>query len=61
MVSDKTIHKAFRIHKTLKTKPIRDFLFFSPSTYMYQNDTLVDFGEANVSEVLLKVAVCDWK
>ena len=59
MVSDKTIHKAFRIHKTLKTQPTRDF--FSFTIYMYQNDTLVDFGEANVSEVLLKVAVCDWK
>ena len=25
MVSDKTIHKAFRLHKTLQTKPIREF------------------------------------
>ena len=34
--SDKTIHKAFRIHKTLETKLIREiFLFF-----MYQNYTL---------------------
>ena len=35
MVSDKTIHEAFRIHKTLQTKPISDFLFFTS----YQNYT----------------------
>ena len=35
MVSDKTIHEAFRIHTTLQTKPISDFLFFTS----YQNYT----------------------
>ena len=37
MVSDKTIHTTFRIHKTLLTKPIRDFLFCFT---IYQNYTL---------------------
>ena len=38
MVSDKTIHKAFKIHKTLYTKTIREF-FISIFT-IYQNFTL---------------------
>ena len=29
LISDKTIHKAVRIHKTLSTKPIRDFFMFT--------------------------------
>ena len=37
MVSDKTMHKTFRIHKTLWTKPIRD----PPTPTLYQNSTLV--------------------
>ena len=36
MVSDKIIHRAFRIHKTLQTTPIRDFLLM----VIYQNYTL---------------------
>ena len=36
MVSDKTIHKAFRIHKTLTPKPIRAYIFL----IIYQNYTL---------------------
>ena len=35
MVSHKTIHKAFRIHSTLSTKPIQDFFLT-----IYQNYTL---------------------
>ena len=37
MVSDKTIHMAFIIHKTLSIKPITDFPFIFTS---YQNYTL---------------------
>ena len=39
VVSDKTIHRAFRIHNTLYTKPISDFLFFFSFHYTcsYQN------------------------
>ena len=36
MVSDKIIHKAFRTHTTLWTKPIREFFIFT----IYQNYTL---------------------
>ena len=35
MVLDKTIHKAFRIHKTLQTKPIRDFFFLHNLPKLY--------------------------
>ena len=37
MVSDKIIHKAFRTHKTLWTKHIRDFFFhfhYLPKLYI---------------------------
>ena len=37
LVSDKTIHKAFRIDETLQTKPIRIFFFIFT---IYQNYTL---------------------
>ena len=35
MVSDETIHKAFRIHETLQTQPIRGFFFhYLPKLYI---------------------------
>ena len=37
MVSDKTIHKAFRIHKLYKQNPLEIFFFFFT---MYQNYTM---------------------
>ena len=42
MVSDKTIHKAFRIHKTLLTKPIRELFYFHylPKLYVGLKDRM---------------------
>ena len=35
MVSDKTIHKAFRIHETISTKPVREFSLYLPKVKLY--------------------------
>ena len=35
MVSDKTIHKTFRIHKTLLTKPISEIFYFHYLSKLY--------------------------
>ena len=42
MVSDKAIHKAFRIHKTLWTKPTREIFYFHylPKPYIGFNTLL---------------------
>ena len=45
MVSNKTIHNAFRIHKILITKPIRDF-FSHYLTKLY-----ISFNNATVNIV----------
>ena len=44
MVSDKTIHKAFRSHETLKTKPIREFFITTVYAICFAYSYCHDFG-----------------
>ena len=57
MVSDKTIHKAFRIHKTLQTKPIKDF-FFSLTIYIHVPKLHFGFLKSSIAIILTCDILC---